>query len=286
MSLTPDERMATWAKVRWSTAPPTALHATTVEMAEHGSTAGSFRALVANGAGNLTYWVKPLSGPEGPVATIAEMIVSRLGVLIGAAVCEGHLIDVSVAADTKPSAAADYHELAFATRELSAVVTDSPMVRFYQKDINRNRFASFLGLYQWCLGGDPQWFYIGRGEFRAVGHDFGRYFLPREDWRRQDRPHWDSDSLTASVGVRRTHPVLEKHADPKAARDVANRILAVDHQALVGILDPIVAAWGAIQPSPFKQVSVTDTMRVMGWFLESRRELVAEQLIKLADRAL
>jgi hypothetical protein len=285
MSLTPDERMARWARVRWSTAPPAALHATTVEVPERGSTAGSFRVLVANGADSLTYWVKPLSGPEGPVATIAEMIVSRLGVLIGAAVCEGHFVDVSVAADTKSSSAADVQALAFGTRELSDVVTDSPMVRFYKKDINRNRFASFLGLYQWCLGGDPQWFYIGRGEFRAVGHDFGRYFLPGEDWRRQDRPYWDSDSLKASVDIRRTHRELEKHADPKAARDVASRILAVDHQALVGILDPIAAAWAAIQPSPFKEVSVAGTMRVMGWFLESRRELVAEQLIKLADRA-
>lgn len=63
------------------------------------TTAAPFRAMVEDSLRETAYWLKVIHGPGGPCGLIAEAIVSRLGALIGAPVCETAFVDVQTAAD-------------------------------------------------------------------------------------------------------------------------------------------------------------------------------------------
>ena len=77
----------------WSAQPTPIVELVSFDPPDLSSTSGSFRGKVRTGRGERYCWIKPLKNPEGPCATLAEMIVARVAPLIGAPVCEGIFVD-------------------------------------------------------------------------------------------------------------------------------------------------------------------------------------------------
>jgi hypothetical protein len=264
-----------WDALTWS-GQVTTLPAAHVEQADP-STAAPFIVTVAGGDAPLKYWAKALNGPEGPFALIAEAIVSRLGALTGAPVCETAFIDVSAFAGFAyaPGYALS-GELAYATRD----VPGGQAKEFIQHRTigdNRARLAREYVLYEWCLGGDDQWLYDT--DRRVYSHDHGRWLLNTKR-RFAGPPIWSATSLEAHGGARWGSVQHETAiaVAPDEVRSAAHVASSITHNDLVSVLDPIVSAWADCGLAFADGLSLEATMRRVGSWLETRRDAVVSHL--------
>lgn len=104
------------------------------------------------------YWIKPSNNPQGPRSLIPERIVTGIGQLIGAPVCPIALIDI-------PEDMAFVYQPGYSLRpgvahgslNLSPVMLVDDWRGKASRDGNRTRAAFVSGLWDLCLGTDPQW---------------------------------------------------------------------------------------------------------------------------------
>jgi hypothetical protein len=137
--------------------------------------AGSFIGLGSDGQ---RWRVKVPDNPQTPKTLVSDLIVGKLGPLIGAPVCEVAVIWIG-----EECAGWEYRpgstlraSWAFASLEVPGV-TDSGELTHRGHGDNARRHVGVLALYDWCLGHDPHWLYQGTADYDVYSHDHGFYLL-------------------------------------------------------------------------------------------------------------
>jgi hypothetical protein len=233
--------------------------------ATHG---GPFRAT----ASDLKDWfVKTLETciPGEEKSVVVEMIVARLGDLIGAPVCRTSLIRVprifegwTPYPDREPLRAG----LAHASLALEHAEEVRPYLAARTKDDNKRRHVGVYALFDWCFGMDQQWLLDLDNDRSVYSHDHGLYFPPLGP------AGWDSDALAARVEEPRELPDPRDDLLPEEAKRLALAIEQVSRDDIAGILCSVPASW---------PVSDAD-LEALGWFLEARAPGVSERVRSLA----
>lgn len=223
-----------------------------------GGSSGSFWGRASDG----NRWrVKPMNGPHGDAATMNEWIVGRLGAVIGAPVCDVSLIDVP--AEVLPFEYVDGRFLEAGVTVASKEVVGCNELRTLehrQRDENNRRHVGVLALYDWCLGGDPQWLYEAPDEDRIYSHDHGMYL--GGDWRAQDLTGRLADPFVAGPGG---------DLDEATKTNLADRLEAITPEAVAAVLRTVPRSWPA-----------TDAQLAgLGEFLVARAGLVSKRVRSL-----
>ena len=209
------------------------------------------------------YWLKAISNPQGANVPVAEQVVARCGELIGAPVRPVQLVVI-------PEDLAGYtiypgHILKAGTAHGSLDLAAAQLtwsLDHAERDENRFRYLAIAALFDWCWGDDTQWLYQSGAEadYEYYSHDHGEYLLGQSGWAPDtlldhvDEPH------PLSIG-----PALSSLA---GFSELADRIAAVTHEQLVGVLATIPLSW---------QVSDAQ-LEAIGYFLECRRDAVAKRV--------
>lgn len=258
------------------------LHQGDVEGEDSGTAALPFIVTVEEQTSPARYWAKALEGPEGPFALIAEAIVSRLGKLAGAPVCETAFIDISAFTGhiIAPGHQSQYQlscPVAYGSRDIPGARSSNTIKNRTRVD-NTARLAREYVLYEWCLGGDDQWL-TDPTDLRTYSHDHGRWLI---NTTRQihGAPTWSAATLDAELETHRGNHHREGAIKPDDVREAAARAAAISHDDLVTVLDPIVTAWGSAGITFPDGLSLEPTMRRIGRWLEKRRDIVTDRLRK------
>ena len=144
-------------------------------------TSGSFLGL---GSDNARYWIKPLNNRQSPRVCFTEVVLSRLGQLIGAPVCSVVLMRITedfAGVEFEPHGTKLEPGVAAASRHISGAVEYRDL-RHRGRDSNDRRHAGVLALFLWLGGYDHQWLYVGSNDEELWSHDHGHYLCGGHDW--------------------------------------------------------------------------------------------------------
>ncbi|GAA3773889.1 hypothetical protein GCM10022240_27180 [Microbacterium kribbense] len=231
------------------------------------SGAGAFLALGANGN---QYWVKVPNNGQGSQVLVNEVIVGEVGKLIGAPVRERVLVTVPPGVTTWsdfPVAASSVPLLAHGSLHVPHAVDDDELT-YTRRDDNARRQAAMLGLWDLCVGEDPQWLYETTAAYSVWSYDHGLWFATGEG-------DWDAAVLNKLLHVDASFPHPPKGISVRALRETATRISSLTSGELLTAMSAVPVEWG----------TGDEDLEAMAWFLFSRREPVAHRLNKLAAAA-
>jgi hypothetical protein len=214
------------------------------------------------------WYVKPQNNPQGGKVIVTEYLVSQVGALIGAPVCEVQPVAI-------PPTLAGYRfgsglELAEGVASASKAVGDAVEDRALihrDRDDNARRHAGVLALYDWCWGGDPQWLYVATAESRVYSHDHGWYLPP-------EGPDWTVEEMGAVAGQAHELAHASDGLDPEELDRLADALGAVDAAALKTILESVPSSWPVAD----------EELDAVGWFLELRAPEVASRMRPLSAK--
>lgn len=227
---------------------------------------GPFRVTASD---NRDYWVKSLEVyPEDERPSLAtEQIVSQVGRLIGAPVCDTSLIRIPNAlAGWSPHRGLTIQPgVAHASLAINRATEIRNCLEARIDDDNRSRHVGVYALYDWCFGADDQWLYDLDNDRMLYSHDHGAFFPPA------GMGYWLRESLQAVADTPHTLPYPSNDLSPLAVAEVADALEAVDRADLVEVLCSIPASW---------PVS-TEDLEHIGWFLEYRAPSVAARVRQL-----
>jgi hypothetical protein len=229
---------------------------------------GPFRVTASN---QRDYFVKALETcPPGQGASLAvEQIVSQVGKLIGAPVCDTSLIRIPAAlAGWQPAAGGSAIQGGLAHASLAIEHADfrRPPLESRLSDDNARRHVGVYALCDWCFSTDEQWLYDLDDDQALYSHDHGLYLPPLGQGR------WTRTELVAHVDTPHEWPDPRKDLSIAACHDVANALEHVKRESLIQVLRSIPASW---------PVSDED-LEALGWFLERRAPVVASRVRVLA----
>lgn len=229
------------------------------------SGAGAFLGLGDDGH---QYWFKVPGNAQGNYVLANEVIVERVGNLIGAPVCERHLAWVTPTAMTwrdYPVAPSSGRLVAHASKHVSGAVDDDAMA-YTRRDDNSRRQASLLALWDWCLGDDEQWLYEAASSSSIWSYDHGLWFTTGEG-------DWDTRVLQSLVGVDGSFRSPPAGLNRTRLHEVADRLLTVTREELLGAMSEVPVEWGV----------PTADLEAMGWLLYRRAPAVAQRMRDLAS---
>jgi hypothetical protein len=132
------------------------------------------------------YWCKTLNNLQNePRVPTNEQLVARLGVLIGAPVCQPELVyipEALVGWEIRPGSGRLLEEgWAHGSRAVDLAVETRDISMNRAADDNARRQAGIFALHDWCGGSDSQWLMAGpESEFHS--HDHGHYFPGGPAW--------------------------------------------------------------------------------------------------------
>lgn len=232
--------------------------------------AGPFRATASD---QRDYFVKTLQTcqrTQEPSLAI-EQIVSQVGQLIGAPVCETSLIRIPADLDGwEPLPGVPIRAgLAHASLAIERAVFGRRALDQRDANDNTRRHVGVYALCDWCISADEQWLY-DLGDDNAVwSHDHGLYLPPAGSG------FWNRPGLVAQADDDHTWRDPPDGLSTAAVNDVAEALEAVNRPTLARVLRSIPASW---------PVSDED-LEAVGWFLERRAPAVANRLRALVRRS-
>lgn len=197
-----------------------------------------------------------------------EYVVSKVGQLIGAPVCEGGLIRIPRELAGWPLGTGRLEAgLAHASLALPRAVEHRHALVSRTRDDNRRRQAGVHALWDWCFGSDPQWLYDLDNDESIYSHDHGLY-LPSNDgcWKRQH--------LIQCADEPNELPDTPHGLSEEAVEEVSTALEKISRDALVNILCGVPASWPVDN----------DDLEALGWFLEYRAPAVAGRIRTLVGR--
>lgn len=217
------------------------------------------------------YFVKALETcPPGQQASLAvEQIVSQVGKLIGAPVCDTSLIRIPASLAGWPPHAggpAIQEGLAHASLAIEHADFRRPPLDSRLSDDNARRHVGVYALCDWCFSTDEQWLYDLDDQRALYSHDHGLYFPPLGQGR------WTPADLVAQADTPHAWGDPRKDLSATACNDIANALVDIERESLVQVLRSIPASW---------PVSNED-LEALGWFLEYRAPAVASRIRVLA----
>lgn len=225
---------------------------------------GAFRVVASD---HRSYFVKSVDiCPAGQGVSVAsEMIIARIGRLIGAPVLETSIIRIpDELLGWEPRAGLPLAcPLAHASVALEhADEQGRPHLSARTQDDNSRRHVGVYALYDWFFGHDAQWLYDIDADRTLYSHDHGLYIPP------VGSGAIDAHQLEAMVDIPNVLAESPAGLSPAAANEIAGAIETVGRDTLATVLNSVPSCWG-----PDDQ-----TLEVVGWFLEARAPAVAERL--------
>lgn len=220
---------------------------------------GSFQARCSDGR---RWWVKPLNNCQGsPRVVVNEFIVGRLGLLIGAPVCEVDVVRIGPDHVGWEFRAGHQLEegLASGSRDVEGA-HEAHQLDHRNQDDNQRRHVGAFALYDWCWGADPQWLFEAPAQERTHSHDHGYYF--------PDGPNWTGASLQREVSNSHALPQDPSGLLPAEKERVADRLGTLTADEIGAVLRQVPSSW------PVTDEELAD----LGVFLEQRAPLVGERV--------
>ena len=236
-------------------------------MRAQSSGAGAFLALADDGR---QYWVKVPGNPQGSQVLVNEVIVAELGRMLDAPVRERTLLHV-------PAGISEWSLFPAPTSTVPLVghgslhlidAVDSDELIHTRRGMNPQRQAALFGLWDLCVGEDPQWLYETSASDAVWSYDHGLWFTTGEG-------DWSEQVLRALVDIVVVLPGDPEHLDPIRLRAMADDLEALTADDLLGAMSAVPVEWGTDDAD----------LECMAWFLYRRREPVASRLRKRADLA-
>ncbi|MCM3850106.1 hypothetical protein ND486_28330 [Pseudonocardia sp. DR1-2] len=213
-----------------------------------------------------THWyVKVVDSPRSR-APATDLIVSSVAQLIGAPVplCSVVEIPPELEGEAYAPGRTLTRGLAFGSREVVDTFDGRKPLQYRGRDDNRRRQAGMFALYDWCWGQDVQWLYSAGEDLSTHSIDHA-FYLPRS-------PEWSASDLRSCVDEPHAAPWPCDGLSPAALENLADTLETLTREALSETLRQVPAQW---------PVSTAD-LETVGWFLDRRRQPVAERLRRIA----
>lgn len=209
------------------------------------------------------WYAKAPNNPQGPRILATEYLVSEVGQLIGAPVCEVKPLAIPevFAGYQVPNGPILTPGVASASREIQDAREMRPTLEHRDRDDNARRHAGVFALFDWCWGDDQQWLRVETADQMLYSHDHGFYLPPGG----QD---WTIASLQAGVDVAHPLGLPVEGLDVDELERLADALDAVDAASLRPLLASMPAAWPVSD----------DELREAGRFLERRAPAVAGRM--------
>lgn len=224
------------------------------------SGAGAFLALASDGN---QYWVKVPGNPQGNQVLVNEVIVGELGLMLGAPVRPRVLIAIPPEVtqwEEFPVRASGNTLLGHASLHVGSAVDDDDL-RYTKRDDNARRQAAIIGLWDLCIGEDPQWLYETAAAYSMWSYDHGLWFTTGEG-------DWDSGVLEGLVDLDGTPRQIPGGLDRERLLQMADAIESLTPEALLYVVSAVPVEWGTSDRD----------LAAMAWFLYRRRGGVAARL--------
>lgn len=210
------------------------------------------------------YWLKWPGNPHGNRSLVNELVVARIGELLGAPVRPARLVTVD--GDLTEGFFAGGHSLPGGTyfgSELLTNVEETTEIVRVKRDGNAERLPRFLALWSLCLGQDLQLLYHLSKDDQVWSIDHGLWFDNYE-------ADWNVDLLNSAVDEHWSWPEDEKPIglDATALVAAADSLSNLTVETLARIVGEVPPEWG-----------VPDVeLRALATFVHSRRDLIDSQL--------
>jgi hypothetical protein len=249
-----------WAGLVNGRASATELRLTAVLGGPKATASSPFMGLADDGQ---RWWIK---SPQQQLAKalVTELVVGKLGELIGSPVCRVKTIRIGpelLPHELRPGLPLS-EGVGTATLDLRGTVTQTSTLDRREEDDNSVRHAGIYALVDWCFGSDLQWLQLVEEDWKVFSHDHGWYLPP-------SGPEWGEADLISSV-----HTPIPIHGDSPSGLDafelerLAKTLDGVDRAQIANVLNGV--------PS---EMPVSDhELECLGWFLESRAPAVAMRL--------
>lgn len=250
---------------RTSPAPTISLRAPRQRALSSG--AGAFLGIADDGR---QYWIKVPGNAQGSQVIVNEVIVGELGRMLDAPVRERALIAIPAALSrwgSFPIGAQRVDLVAHGSLHVPGA-EDSDDLRYTRRDDNARRQAAMLGLWDLCVGEDPQWLYETTAEYSMWSYDHGLWFTTGEG-------DWDTDVLENLVNVDGSFSGSVPGLDKTALLSMADRIEALGPEDLLSVVSGVPVEWDTDDRD----------LEAMAWFLFCRRGPVADRLRGRAGRS-
>lgn len=208
------------------------------------------------------YWCKTVNNLQHPRVPVNEQIVARLGLLIGAPVCEPMLVRIPADLAGWEFREASGRRLeegwAHGSRAVDPAVETHDLAR-RSSDDNPRRHAGIYALYDWLGGSDPQCLTVGP-DGTYYSHDHGHY-LP-------GGPGWTVASLQQAAASPHELRIPATGLSAAELDRLASRLTAVTEQEVVDCVSNLPREW------PVQD----DELEALVDFVYGRREAVAQRL--------
>jgi len=228
------------------------------------------RPVLAVAGNGKSYWLKWPGNPHGNLSLAHELIVARVGELIGAPVRPTHLVYVDQA--LVESYYIDGHRLpsgVYVGSELLPDVEEHTSITRVTRDGNARRFPHYLALWDLCLGTDLQLLFHLSEHHQVWSIDHGLWFDSLEG-------NWTSDHLSARVNVPWPWPNegLLRGLDGVALAAAADAVGGLTMENLASAIGCVPLEWGVSDQA----------LRTLALFVHTRRSAVAKRLRDAAEQ--
>lgn len=181
------------------------------------------------------YWCKAVNNPSSTRIPTNEQVVGRLATIIGVAVPELMLVDITGIAGWEFSPGRTVEPgWAHGSTPVEACVETRDLQHRTDND-NRVRHVGFYALMDWFAGGDQQWLYSGIEQNAYYSHDHGHYF--------PGGPNWTPAALQATSTSAVSLGVPAADLDDAEVARVADAIERVSRGEIDAELSKIPADW-------------------------------------------
>ncbi len=214
-----------------------------------------------------SYWFKVPGNRQGNYVLANEVIVERVGALIGAPVCSralARVLPASMAWELYPVPPTAGAVVAHASLHVAGAIDDDS-IGYTRRDDNARRQSALLALWDWCLGEDEQWLYEVANSSSIWSYDHGLWFTTGEG-------DWDEHVLQHLLAVDGSFRLPPKGLSAQRLHEVADRIEAVTREELLDAVSEVPVEWGI----------PTSDLEAMGWLLYRRAPDVAKRTRLLA----
>lgn len=201
-----------------------------------GSGAAAFLGLAEDGH---QYWVKAPNNPQGARTLITERVVYGIGDLIGAPLPASALITIppTLRWELRPGLSLR-GGIGHGSRDITPVVEVDDWGLHAAQDHNRERQAPIIGLWDLCLGEDPQWLHRLDDDMSISTFDHGLWFGGGADWTLSD---------LRAVGTRPWDDLDSGVASAQALLETADRIDALTLEDIRSVTETVPVEWDTTQ---------------------------------------
>lgn len=199
---------------------------------------------------------------------VNEVIVGELGRRLDAPVRERVLVAVPAELTSWsdfPTVASSEPLIAHGSLHLANAV-DADELRHTKRGANAARQAAIVGMWDFCVGEDPQWLYETSDADAIWSYDHGLWFTTGEG-------DWDECVLRRLVDVTATLADAPRTLDRTRLRSMADSIEDLGPPELLSVVSAVPVEWGTDDRN----------LEAMAWFLFRRRSAVADRLRRRAD---